>query len=194
MKEKKSIFSGLLIAASLLLVIGCGGSGGSSGGLAGYTIGDIGPSGFGKVFYITDGGLHGLEAAPNDLNVDHPWIFNSDIHSQVDETENGNTGTAIGTGLENTMAILAQPGHEGSAAQACRDYDGGGFTDWYLPSKDELNQLYLSLVGGFETGVYWSSSEADSGNAWRQGFNIFNSLQEACPKDGNYRVRAIRAF
>ena len=94
MKKKKSIISGLLIAVLLLLVIGCdtggGGSnpaeisatadttavtgGGGSNPAVTYAIGDTGPSGVGIVFYITDGGLHGLEVAPVDQSTSQVWI------------------------------------------------------------------------------------------------------------------------
>ena len=72
-------------------------------------------------------------------------------------------GTAIGTGLANTIAIINVQGNIGGyAAKLCRDYRGGGYTDWYLPSTDELFLLFLNqtIVGGFVRDIYWSSSEA----------------------------------
>ena len=71
------------------------------------------------------------------------------------------------------MAGITTQGNTGSyAAKLCRDYRGGGFSDWYLPAKDELNLLYAqkSLVGGFVNEIYWSSSEFDTGDAWVQDF------------------------
>lgn len=152
MKKKKSIISGLLIAVLLLLVIGCDTGGGGSNPAVTYAIGDTGPSGVGIVFYVTDGGLHGLEVAPVDQSTSQVWIEGGSTQT----TENGNTSTAIGTGLANSNAIIDQTGHTGSAAQVCRSYNGGGLTDWYLPSKDELNAIWDNLVDdgtGANSGV-----------------------------------------
>lgn len=154
-----------------------------------YEIGDIGPSGVGIVFYVTDGGLHGLEAAPSDQSTSQVWIEGGSTQT----TENGNTSTGIGTGSANTDAIIAQTGHTGSAAQLCRSYEGGGETDWFLPSKDEVMQLCLQkdTVGGFAANYYWSSSEYST-NAWIQDF--FNGNQNYYSKFNPFMVRAVRAF
>jgi hypothetical protein len=81
------------------------------------------------------------------------------------------------------------------AAKICDDLFLNGYNDWYLPSRDELNKLYLNrvVVGGFASSVYWSSSEFKNSNAWHQFFsdgfqnsNHINSIK--------LRVRAIRAF
>jgi hypothetical protein len=80
-----------------------------------------------------------------------------------------------------------------SAAVAARAYRGNSFTDWYLPSKDELNALYLqrTTVGGL-AGGYWSSSEERNSHAWGQDFN--NGSQGAGDKFLGNVVRPIRAF
>jgi len=156
-----------------------------------YAIGDIGPSGVGIVFYITDGGLHGLEAAPGDQSTSQVWIEGGDTQT----TENSNTFTGIGTGLANSNYIIAQTGHTGSAAQVCRSYTEGGLTDWFLPSKDELNELFTqrTAVGGFAAGGYWTSSEGAADSAWAQSF--INGVQvHDVSKSYSYRVRAVRAF
>lgn len=199
MKRTKTLVSGILAAVSLLLTAGCdaGVSGGSDGGetVSGggdpivYSIGDTGPSGVGKVFYITDGGLHGMEAAPVDQSAS-VWIEGGLTQS----TENGNTSGEIGTGEANSTAIMTQDGHTGSAAQVCQDYHGGDLTDWFLPSEEELNQLYLQRdsVGGFADGNYWSSTEISSSFALYQSFN--NGNQGNFDKDYIVSVRAVRAF
>ena len=198
MKKKKSIISGLLIAVLLLLVIGCDTGGGGSNPAVTYAIGDTGPSGVGIVFYITDGGLHGLEVAPVDQSTSQVWIEGGSTQT----TENGNTSTAIGTGLANSNAIIDQTGHTGSAAQVCRSYNGGGLTDWYLPSKDELAAIWDNLVndgtgansgvGGFASAYYWSSSEYGADYAWYQLFD--DGYQSNNFKNYFCRVRAVRAF
>ncbi|MFA6681783.1 MAG: hypothetical protein WCS35_07100 [Sphaerochaeta sp.] len=128
-----------------------------------YKIGDTGPSGVGIVFYITDGGLHGLESAPalwtgGTGDPDAEW-------SNMSVVIGANAGgTAIGTGLTNSDAIITQEGHLSSGASLCRNYTGGLKTDWFLPSQDELNQLYLhkDTIGGLDAGQYWSSTEGYS--------------------------------
>ena len=110
----------------------------------------------------------------------------------------GGTGTAIGTGKQNTSNIVAAIGETESdrAAQLCNDLSHNGFTDWFLPSRDELNQMYINLhqqgVGGFSDAGYWSSSEFSAGYSWVQYFNSGNQYQYN--KDGARRVRAVRAF
>ena len=104
--------------------------------------------------------------------------------------------------MANSNAIIDQTGHTGSAAQVCRSYNGGGLTDWYLPSKDELNAIWDNLVddgtginsgvGGFAGNYYWSSSERSSSFAWYQGFG--NGYQSNVNKYHSTRVRAVRAF
>jgi hypothetical protein len=69
------------------------------------------------------------------------------------------------------LNILLQGGTATSyAAGLARAYSGGGYNDWYLPSKDELNKLYLNQVtiGGFADATYWSSTgdDWDVFNAW----------------------------
>ena len=112
----------------------------------------------------------------------------------------GGTSTAIGTGSANTTKIIAQNGAGVTyAAGLARAYSGGGYSDWYLPSKDELNMLYLNRVaiGGFDTTsppYYWSSSEYENypDVAWFQFFVV--GSQNDGDKVGTGRVRAVRAF
>jgi hypothetical protein len=85
----------------------------------------------------------------------------------------------------------------GIAARLCGDLVLGGFSDWYLPSKDELNQLYINRVaiGGFASNGYWSSTEFDSYDARDQAFNnIGGGGQYLNVKWGYHAVLAVRAF
>jgi hypothetical protein len=145
-----------------------------------YAIGDAGPAG-GIVFYITDGGLHGLEAAAVDQESTQ-WGCDSTLIS-------GANGTAVGTGEQNTADIIAGC-NETTAASVASAYGPG----WYLPSKDELNLLYSQkvVVGGFASYYYWSSSQSNSYLAWYQSFD--DGLQGSGSKGGTLRVRAVRAF
>jgi uncharacterized protein (TIGR02145 family) len=135
------------------------------------------------------GQTHGLIAAPSDQSISATWWNGSN-------TTTGATGTALGTGQTNTTAIILSQGNTGSyAAKICQDLVLGVYSDWYLPSKGELNKLYLNkaAIGGFTSGDYWSSTEFDNSNAWRQYF--YNGVQDANLKNGaNYYVRAVQAF
>ncbi len=150
-----------------------------------YTVGAIGPAG-GIVFYVTEGGIHGLEASPVDL-ADSPWgCFGTNI--------SGSDGIAIGTGAQNTADIVAGcVSAEVTAAELTNDYSFNGFTDWFLPSKNELIELYLHrAVMGASNVQYWSSTEIDSSTAWRYIF--INNTQAGGGRGGSIGVRPVRAF
>jgi len=129
------------------------------------------------------------------------------------------TATAIGTGAINTDYIVNYhdnlwvlysekggyyinptdyyAGNDGTvAAKVCTDYRGGGNDDWFLPSTDELNLIYLNQkdqgLGGFSEGGYWSSSESRAGDAWYQYFGSGDQSSTVRYLDG--RVRPVRAF
>ena len=157
-----------------------------------YAIGDIGPAG-GKVFYLSDNtGLHGLEAAPADIvdsnsNSYFAWGCNGTSIS-------GAQGTAVGTGAANTAAIVKACNEANTAAKMADAYTFNGYSDWFLPSKDELYLLYKqkSGVGGFAGSYDWSSTETDAYVAWIQSFN--NGLQGNVDKYRSNPVRAVRTF
>src|SRR5687768_15474811 len=131
---------------------------------------------------------HGLIAAPTDQNSNGIQWYNGTF------TITGATGTALGTGQSNTTTIVTNQGAGSYAAQICNDLVLNGYSDWYLPSKDELDKLYLNRVaiGGFSDTSYWSSSEYDINSAWVKYFDYgsqFNLL-----KFYTFYVRAVRAF
>ena len=140
---------------------------------------------------------HGLIAAPSDQGTP-AWGCEGNIILGAD-------GTDIGTGNQNTIDIIARCDTIVIAARLCGNLVLGGYSDWYLPSKVELNKLYLNRVaiGGFAGDLYWSSSEYNSTNAWVYSFN--NNLSDYYWKNassfwngshniGIVNVRAIRAF
>ena len=146
----------------------------------------------GIIAYIDSTGQHGLIVATADQSEGIQWYNGSYIVT-------GATGTAIGTGLTNTNAIIAAQGEAQTvqtdyAAGLARAYNGGGYNDWFLPSLDELNKLYLNRVaiGGFTDALYWSSTEYDNYFGWTQDFG--NGVQYYNYKDFTYFVRAVRAF
>ncbi len=134
-----------------------------------------------------EGETHGIIAAASDQSSSAQWgCYGTSIP--------GADGTALGTGYQNTLDIVEGCSTAGIAAQICNDLELNGYTDWYLPSKDELNKLYLSkdLVGGFVAAYYWSSSGYSSYYAWEQYFS--NGNQYTNLKVNSYYVRAVRAF
>lgn len=150
--------------------------------------------GGGIVFYVYDNGQHGLIAATSDQSTGIRWYGGT-----FTDTRAGADG--IGAGLKNTAIIIANQGpvdDNSFAATVCNEYSVtvGGVTygDWYLPSKYELNLLYLqkTVVGGFTDDYYWSSSENDIYDAWAQ--NFFNGTQNFHYVPNPAYVRAVRAF
>jgi len=150
-------------------------------------IGQTGPAG-GLIFYDKDSvsdGWRYLEAAPNDQGIS-VWNGSGTV---------GGTSEAIGTGKANTDAIVAQSaGNADSAAKLCYELDLGGYTDWFLPSKNELSLMYTNLkvagMDNFGDNPYWSSTEESELFAWYQYFGT-GSIDNGNKNDLNY-VRAIR--
>jgi hypothetical protein len=142
---------------------------------------------------------HGLIASPSDvteLPVGQVKWNNTDERDCSSCIMTGAQGTAIGTGLANTNTIIAIQGGTPTsiAAGLARAHTGGGYTDWYLPSKDELNKLYLNraAIGNFVPSPYWSSTENGNSTAWIHNFGSGN--QQTQFKHFQQHVRAIRAF
>ena len=106
------------------------------------------------------------------------------------------SGTLIGTGYPNTSAMLTMC-ESNNAAEKVRVYNGGGMTDWSLPSQDELNALYYytgrNAIGGFAADCYWSSSQLDNNNAWYQKFQSGYQTWSG-NKASTCGLRPVRAF
>lgn len=151
-----------------------------------FTIGQS--YGGGIIAYIDSTGFHGLIAAPTDQSTDIYW------HVTADGTT-GAMGTAIGTGNANTNSIIALYGAENNAARICYDLVLGGYSDWYLPSKDELYQLNINKVkiGGFANASYWSSTESSSDRATYRDYQFAGGWGLALKRAKCY-VRAVRSF
>ena len=107
------------------------------------------------------------------------------------------SGTLIGTGYPNTSAMLTMC-DSGDAAEQVRRYNGGGMTDWSLPSLDELNALYYytgrNAIGGFAASFYWSSSQVNKTQAWYQSFKNGSQSGGGSGKTGQIGLRPVRAF
>jgi hypothetical protein len=139
------------------------------------------------------GHRHGIIAAPTDQSTGARWgCYAIPIP--------GTYGTAIGTGAQNTVAIVSGCDSAGIAARICYDLVLNGYNDWYLPSKDELNKLYLNrtAIGGFTGENYWSSSNFTNIIYYAEELahmQIFTTgYQTPNLRVRLYNVRAIRAF
>jgi len=150
-----------------------------------FTIGQS--FGGGVIFYVDVTGQHGLIAAANDQSTSVKWWNGSNIDVL-------NTSAVLGDGLLNTNKIINAQGAGTYAATICRNYHGGGFTDWYLPNGEELYELYLKkdIIGGFSTEFYWSSEQRDLSTAYIKYF--LNGTLTFNNKSVNAYVRAIRSF
>jgi TolB-like protein len=156
-----------------------------------YRIGDTGPAG-GFIFYDKGNNRDGwryLEAAPLDTEVQTIW--------SVRDTKPDNLQEIIGSGRRNTQLIIQAfnrvSGEWDTAAQKCDELEYGGFDDWFLPSKAELDLMYGNLkrrnLGDFKNGWYWSSTYIHSGPSC-QDFSSGNMNNHGSAL--NFYVRAIR--
>jgi hypothetical protein len=165
-------------------------------------IGASGPAG-GIVFYDKgsySAGWRFLEVALVDQSTAIVWwnhIFDTSYSFST-----GATATSIGSGKLNTATIVFKQGTGSYAASLCDNLVLGGYDDWFLPSKDELNQMYTNLKtagqGNFSgvsaSALYWSSSEQDGTWAWAQNFLNGNKLSSYKGFSTDFYVRAVRAF
>lgn len=184
----------------------------------------VGPAG-GYIFYDCD--ADNTKADPdgpdNLISSDCGWRYLEAARSDIGTYAFGyyvpdgtvkivGTYTAIGTGKSNTERLVAFMDINGKAysdssgtltaeyaAKKCLDYTYGGYDDWFLPSKDEVNLMYQNLrkkgFGLFDidnNSYYWSSSEYDSTNAREQSF--YNGNQVYYSRNDKCYVRAVRAF
>lgn len=154
----------------------------------------------GVIFHLwldANGVEHGLIVDKTDLSTAQVW-------SNVDQTEIGASAQSSWDGVGNSNAIVGQAGHTSSAAALCLNSTNGGYTDWYLPSVQELNMLWnnyytvarsLSQIAGateLQSALYWSSTEYNAYSAWRFFFNDGDA--SSASKLGTFYVRAVRAF
>ena len=171
-----------------------------------YKVGDDGPAG-GIIFYDCDAdndettndgltssvcGWRYLEAGKSDLGngttYKLTWGPNTnDVYG---------TKLGIGEGKSNTNILKGKGIDSFPAAKACVEYNGGGKTDWFLPSKDELNLMYENLakknLDSSLSKTYWSSSEGQS-NSWVQSLDT-GSQTGYSRGVYEYYVRPVRSF
>ncbi|MEN8696937.1 MAG: hypothetical protein ABF321_04980 [Bacteroidia bacterium] len=144
----------------------------------------------GYIFYFNPSDGSGLVADLKDL----PGLYNWGCEG----TYIGGTYTSFGTGAFNTENIVSKCTVTGTAAEACQSSEAQGYTDWYLPSSEELDLMHTNLsqrnLGNFKLYTYWSSSEKDKNNAYRQFFNLNKNLGYYDKDLIKYAVRSARDF
>ena len=157
----------------------------------------------GLIFYLNTNTGSGMVAAATDQSTGVAWGCSGQEVSGAD-------GQDVGTGSQNTMDILGGCITAGIAARLCDELELKGYTDWFLPSKDELNLMWTNLadsdgdgqnsgtsdagnLGDFASDFYWSSTEFEDTKAWYQFFTN-NGSQNGDYKTNLNRVRAVRTF
>lgn len=141
----------------------------------------------GIVVYLDNTGLHGIVSAEQGLGLSGKWGCKG--------TAVTGTSTDLGKGQANTNAILAVCTESGIAAKIADDLVTAGYNDWYLPSKDEMAEMYKFRVQiGFNSNARWSSSESDADKAIAQSFDPAAPSADPLPKDENHGVRPVRSF
>tara|TARA_B110000211_G_C14021837_1_gene528037 strand:- start:85 stop:1443 length:1359 start_codon:yes stop_codon:yes gene_type:complete len=169
----------------------------------------------GIVFYLDSAGQHGLIAAPYDQSIESEWgcygysFGGANWDPSTGTGEIDATSTDIGSGYQNTLNIVhanCSPLTSGYtlASNICSDLKIEGYSDWFLPSRDELiemfknigptNVLGLGNIGGISPDAYWSSSQFDHLQAWwclpAPGVPYSAYIQ----RSAKMNVRAIRSF
>ena len=158
-----------------------------------YVLGGTGPAG-GIVFIIEANAQHGYEAAPSNQGSGVAWGCYGEIIAGADSV-------VVGSGAQNTADILADCTQDGTAAKIADAYSLNSYSDWFLPSINELYEFYTVVrdygVPGVPGGLslYWSSTEVDTETArcmLRKDGDL-GSCDRGSPAS-NYKVRAVRTF
>jgi hypothetical protein len=172
-----------------------------------YEIGDTGPAG-GIIFYINPqaGEWKYLEAAPANTEKVTFWATEDFPSTDIENSR------AVGTGKTNSNLIMRHAIDRGGgfdwAVEVCNSLVVNGYNDWFLPSRDELHQMYGNLVrkglGGFKGDWYWSSTAngKEGRYAWRENFTdgaqdshvAYYESDSQGHRGRKWRVRAIRQF
>jgi len=146
----------------------------------------------GLIFYIDGTKQHGLVCASSDQSTGAEWGCSGTAIAGAD-------GKEVGMGNQNTIDIVTGCTTPGIAAKICYDLELNGYSDWFLPSKDEINLMYTKLklngIGDFSSSWYWTSTEGLYNNPDFAGSrNMGSTNYYDFAKNGLFYVRAIRAF
>ena len=213
---KKALVILLMAIVAISLFVGCKNEPKKNAD-AGYKVGDKGPAG-GIIVYVADEEQTSTYTDADGVKQELKWKYLEAAPEDALNTVTSETGkyyqgpakstdykteTAIGSGWSNTKKLEAAGINNFPEAKACLDFsvtadDGKTYDDWFLPSKDELNEMYKSksTIGNFREFVYWSSSEyTDKEYICEQTFHPEgNGIQSYMSRDSYGYVRPIRAF
>lgn len=159
--------------------------------------------GGGVIVWLDETGDHGLIAAKNDQHTNIPWrngrAFPPQLYGDHGDRLVNAVADGIFAGEKNTLLNIAQQTADNLfgefAAKVCFACQEGGYGDWYLPAKAELDILFQSReqLKGFEGDMYWSSSEYNIGFVWGQNFKGYGG-QYPLNKGSGYAIRCVRKF
>lgn len=146
----------------------------------------------GLIFYLDLTKQHGLVCADTTLGVFNKWGCKG-------KKLTGAMGKTIGTGAQNTIDISAGCPSVGAAGDICSKFVFRGYSDWFLPSQDELALIYTNLakngLGGFAKQPHWSSTQAPTDGAnFAIGISFTDGSVSNAGKDNPSYIRAARAF
>ena len=182
---KKTLTLMLVALVAICLFVGCK----NEPTVQTYKVGNKGPAG-GIIFYVnpnseSDGWTY-LEAASEDLTGSYLWGTTNGDYSTEKEIGKGKSNMDK---FKNNGGLSAFP-----AANACAEYSGGGYTDWFLPSQDELSEMFTNRVKlGMSTGCYWSSTEDGTAFAKTLDFGSGTGTGKGRNSD-SLKVRPVRSF
>ena len=138
---------------------------------------------------FVSGEIHGLIVTNNDV-AKCTWD-NPNVKARYER--HGDTATAIGSGMSNTNIIVSALGPGRYAAYVCDTLNQNGYSDWYLPSKNEMIVVAKNITN-LTTGSYWTSSQMPVMNTWTIGVG-YGWSNEAQQEDFTFiNVRAVRSF
>jgi len=137
----------------------------------------------GTIFYINEKEGYGLIVYPTEISSGICW---SEVYGLIEAYDSDN-------GEINTEKIINYPGTGNCAAKLCDDFEGGGYTDWYLPASNELGNLRLSFLfeDMFTVYHFWASTEIN--NIYAANFP-YNGWNDFLLKSNSHHVFAIRRY
>lgn len=146
----------------------------------------------GYIVHLDSGDLHGFICSKTDYKTKLPWgCMSKKIAGALSE--------AIGSGVNNTLAILTGCTDANTAADICAKMNVDGYDDWFLPSLNELKLMYTNLAskgkgGTFENTFYWSSTQSPASDGFAAIVSMYDGLSQYGGKNNMAPVRAFRAF